>query len=133
MLSLARRATTGLPVTLIHASYSHVGEVLADLGIGPIDGLLLDLGLSSDQLHWAHRGFSFTREGPLDMRFDPNTDLTAERLVNSLRADDLADLFYRYGEERHSRRIARRILETRRLEPIKTTGRLAEIVRRSIP
>jgi 16S rRNA (cytosine1402-N4)-methyltransferase len=133
MLALAGRATAGLPVTLVRAPFSEMPEVLAELGFPGVDRILLDLGLSSDQLFWTHRGFSFARDGPLDMRFDPDADLTAADLVNTLDAEDLADLFYTFGEERHSRRVARRIVEARRAEPIRTTGRLAEIVRRSIP
>jgi 16S rRNA (cytosine1402-N4)-methyltransferase len=133
MLALAAQATQGLPVTLVRASYSDMADVLDDLGLGKVDGILLDLGLSSDQLGWAHRGFSFARDGPLDMRFDPDAETTAADLVNTLPADELADLFFEYGEERHSRRVARRLVEARRVEPITTTGRLAEIVRRSIP
>jgi 16S rRNA (cytosine1402-N4)-methyltransferase len=133
MIALATQATSGLPVTLVRSPYSALGEVLDELGLGPVDGILLDLGLSSDQLGWTQRGFSFAADGPLDMRFDPDDDVTAADLVNSLEADELADLFFEYGEERHSRRVARRIVEARRVEPILTTGRLAEIVRRSIP
>jgi 16S rRNA (cytosine1402-N4)-methyltransferase len=133
MLELAREATRGKAVTLVHAAYAEIGEVLANLDLGPVDGIVLDLGLSSDQLSWSHRGFSFAHDGPLDMRFDPEAETTAAGLVNGLRESDLADLFFQYGEERYSRRIARRIVEARRAEPITTTGRLAEIVRRSIP
>jgi 16S rRNA (cytosine1402-N4)-methyltransferase len=133
MLALARQAIAGQPVTLVRAAYSELGDVLAELGLGPVDGLLLDLGMSSDQLQWLHRGFSFSRDGPLDMRYDPDAGSTAADLVNTLDADELADLFFEYGEERYSRRIARRIVEARRIEPITTTARLAEIVRRSIP
>ena len=133
MLRLAEAATRGLPVTLVKAPYSDLGLVLDDLGIGEIDGLLLDLGLSSDQLHWASRGFSFATDGPLDMRFDPESDTTAADLVNNLPADQLADIIYQFGEERHSRRIARRIVEERRLGPITTTARLAAIVRKGVP
>jgi 16S rRNA (cytosine1402-N4)-methyltransferase len=133
MLKLAAKATEGLPVTLVNASYSELGTVLKSLGIDEVDGLVLDLGLSSDQLHWEHRGFSFARDGPLDMRYDPETPDSAADLIRSLSAEDLADLFYEYGEERHSRRVARRIVEAREVEPIITTGQLAAIVRRSIP
>ncbi len=133
MLALAERTTHGLPVTLIHAPYSDTRAVLDEAGIEAVDGILLDLGLSSDQLRWSERGFSFAAPGPLDMRFDPEGDVTAADLVNSLKADELADLFFQLGEERHSRRIARRIVEVRKVEPITTTDRLAEIVRRSIP
>lgn len=133
MLALAAQATRGLPVTLVHSAYSALGEALDGLGIEVVDGILLDLGLSSDQLGWARRGFSFANDGPLDMRFDPATEVTAAELVNTLDAEELARIFYEHGEERHSRRVARRIVEARRVEPITTTGRLAEIVRRSIP
>jgi 16S rRNA (cytosine1402-N4)-methyltransferase len=133
MLALARAATGDLPVTLVHASYDDLDEVLARLGLPRVDGILLDLGLSSDQLAWSHRGFSFAADGPLDMRFDPDSDTTAADLVNRLPANELADLFYELGEERHSRRIARRIEEARRIEPIRTTGQLARIVRSGVP
>lgn len=133
MLALADRAVQGLPVTLVHASYQDLGSVLDRLGIASVDGVLIDLGLSSDQLAWSDRGFSFTRDGPLDMRFDPDAETTAADLVNRMSAEDLANLIYELGEERHSRRIARNIVEARKAAPIRSTARLAEIVRRSIP
>jgi 16S rRNA (cytosine1402-N4)-methyltransferase len=141
MLALAKAATVGLPVTLVHAPYSSVREVLNELGISLVQGMLLDLGLSSDQLSWPHRGFSFAAEGPLDMRFDSDPDPdssaspkpTAADLLKSLSEQELAQGFFDYGEERFSRRIARRIVETRRLAPIETTRQLAELVRQSIP
>jgi 16S rRNA (cytosine1402-N4)-methyltransferase len=133
MLALASATTAGLPVKLVHAAYDEIGEVLEDLAIGPVDGVLMDLGLSSDQLAWTDRGFSFAADGPLDMRFDPDSPTTAADLVNRLPAEKLADLFYQFGEERFSRRIARRIEEVRRTGPIRTTGELAAIVRRCIP
>jgi 16S rRNA (cytosine1402-N4)-methyltransferase len=133
MLAMAEVAAEGLPVTLIKASYSDLGRVLDRLEIEEVDGILLDLGLSSDQLHWASRGFSFATDGPLDMRYDPDSHVTAADLVNTLSVEDLADLIFRHGEERHSRRIARRIVEERRVVPIETTARLAEIVRKSVP
>ncbi len=133
MLSLAAGATEGLPVTLIHHSYTDLGRVLDDLEIEAVDGIVLDLGLSSDQLAWTHRGFSFAEDGPLDMRFDPRTRESAADLVNDLDEKELADLIFEYGEERHSRRIAKRIVEARRVEPIVTTARLAEIVRKGVP
>jgi 16S rRNA (cytosine1402-N4)-methyltransferase len=144
MLALARKATEGLPVTLVHAPHSAMREVLRELGISSVQGVLLDLGLSSDQLAWAHRGFSFVSEGPLDMRFDPDASLetsstskstgpTAGELLSKLSADELAQMFFDYGEERFSRRIARQIVETRRQAPLETTRQLAELVRRSVP
>jgi 16S rRNA (cytosine1402-N4)-methyltransferase len=140
MLALADRATAGLPVTLVHAPYSQVRAVLDDLGIENVHGILLDLGLSSDQLAWRHRGFSFAAAGPLDMRFDagpePGRDPdrpTAADLVASLSEAELARAFFDFGEERFSRRIARRIVEARAQAPIETTGQLAELIRRSVP
>ena len=134
MLALAAEATRGLPVTLLASPYADAGEVLADLGVGFVDGLLLDLGLSSDQLAWGHRGFSFAQDGPLDMRFDPGSgDPSAADLVNTLGERELADVIYQYGEERHSRRVARRIVEARKGDPITTTARLADVVRRAVP
>jgi 16S rRNA (cytosine1402-N4)-methyltransferase len=133
MLALAEHATHGLPVRLVQAAYSDLTAVLDGLGIDAVDGILLDLGLSSDQLSWAHRGFSFSVDGPLDMRFDPESRPTAAEVVNSWNEEDLARLFFDYGEERHARRVARRIVAARKLEPIATTGRLAAIVRQSIP
>lgn len=133
MLELAADATNGLPVTLVESAYSDIGRILDDLEIDTVDGLLLDLGLSSDQLAWGRRGFSFTEDGPLDMRFGPKVRGTAADMVNELTAEELADIFFNFGEERHSRRVAKRIVEARRVEPITTTARLADIVRKSIP
>jgi 16S rRNA (cytosine1402-N4)-methyltransferase len=134
MLVLAESAVHGLPVRLVHAAYRQMRHVLDELGIKQVDGVLLDLGVSSDQLAWAERGFSFSADGPLDMRFDPGEPgPTAAELVNRLSSDELANLFFDFGEERFSRRVARRIVEARREEPIHTTGQLAELVRRSMP
>lgn len=133
MLELARDRTAGLPVELVLSDYSNLDRVLFDREIEGVDGILLDLGLSSDQLHWGHRGFSFAEDGPLDMRFGPDVGESAAEVINSLDAEELANIFFEFGEERHSRRVARRIVEARRVEPIATTGRLAEIVRRAIP
>ncbi len=133
MLELARGATEGKPVTLIRSSYADLDRVLNDLELDGVDGILLDLGLSSDQLAWGHRGFSFATDGPLDMRFDPKGHTSAADLVNDLDAEELARILFEYGEERHSRRIARRIVEARRVEPILTTARLAEVVRKGVP
>jgi len=94
-------------------------------GFEEVDGVLMDLGFSSRQLAAAERGFSFDRDGPLDMRLDPNQEQTAAELVNDLSETELADLLWRYGEERHSRRIARAIVAAR---PVTTTGQLAELV-----
>jgi 16S rRNA (cytosine1402-N4)-methyltransferase len=138
MLDLAEKAVNGagspLPVTLVHAAYREMRHVLDGLGIDRVQGVLLDLGLSSDQLAWEGRGFSFSTDGPLDMRFDPDEPgPSAADLVNQMREVDLAQLFFELGEERFSRRIARRIVEDRKGRPIKSTGELAELVRRSVP
>jgi 16S rRNA (cytosine1402-N4)-methyltransferase len=111
-----------------------MARALEQSGIDRVQGVLLDLGLSSDQLAWEGRGFSFAADGPLDMRFDPDAGgPTAADLVNRLPAEELADLIFQLGEERFSRRIARRIVEERQKGPIRTTGQLAELVRRSVP
>ena len=133
MLELAARGTAGKPVTLVQSSYSDLDRVLGDLELDGVDGIVLDLGLASDQLAWGHRGFSFATDGPLDMRFDPKSHTSAADLVNDLDAEELARIIFEYGEERHSRRIARKIVEARRVEPITTTARLAEVVRKGVP
>jgi 16S rRNA (cytosine1402-N4)-methyltransferase len=134
MLALAQHALAGMPVTLIKAPYSAIGSTLDDLGLPRADAILLDLGVSSDQLAWSHRGFSFSGDGPLDMRFDPDEPAKAADLVNDLPASELANIIFRYGEERFSRRIARRIVEEREARgPILSTARLAAIVRRAVP
>ena len=132
-LELARQrlAPFGPRVTLVRGRY----EELADLpGIGQgFDGILFDLGSSWLQLDSAERGFSFGREGPLDMRMDRSTGQTAADLVNRLSERDLADLIFRWGEERWSRRIARAIVEARRRAPIRTTTELASLAAGVIP
>jgi 16S rRNA (cytosine1402-N4)-methyltransferase len=133
MLGLARPRFAGLPVTLIHANFDHLADVLRNLGVEGVDGVLADLGFSSDQVERADRGFSFRDDGPLDMRLDPTAGETAADLVNTLSEAALADVFFEYGEERHSRRVARRIIERRQQKPFETTGELAELVRRSVP
>jgi 16S rRNA (cytosine1402-N4)-methyltransferase len=133
MLGLAAAATQGLPVVLVQAPYDQLWAELMVQGLSAVDGLVLDLGLSSDQLHWADRGFAFSWEGPLDMRFDPTDGPTAAELLAELPEVELARIFYEYGEERFSRRIARRIVERRRSDPVETTTQLAELVRRAIP
>jgi 16S rRNA (cytosine1402-N4)-methyltransferase len=112
-------------VSFVHASYAEMGEVAPERGFDEVDGVLLDLGLSSRQLGKAERGFSFQLEGPLDMRFDPTHDVTAADLVNNLPEADLAELLWRYGEERHSRRYAREIVRSR---PLATTSELAAVI-----
>jgi 16S rRNA (cytosine1402-N4)-methyltransferase len=123
----------GLPVKLAGVNFAELPGVLDDLGISAVDGMLLDLGLSSDQLADAERGFSFQLDGPLDLRFDPEEGESAADLLSHIGEERLADIIYQYGEERCSRRIAKRIVETRRATPIHTAGQLAELVRSCVP
>jgi 16S rRNA (cytosine1402-N4)-methyltransferase len=118
-------APFGERATLVRASYTQMGNVAAAHGFVPADGILLDLGLSSLQLDDAARGFAFQSDGPLDMRFDPQAELTAAQIVNTWPLDELADILYQYGEERYSRRIAQAIGAAR---PVHTTRQLAEII-----
>ncbi len=111
--------------TLRHGNFSRLMEIAAEAGFTQVDGILLDLGLSSDQLAAQGRGFSFQRDEPLDMRFSPDQPVTASDLVNSLSERELADLIRRYGEEPRARRIARAIVKAR---PVQTTGQLADII-----
>jgi len=132
-LDAAAVSLAGLPVRTVHGNFCDLPEVLAEMKIASVDGVLLDLGLSSDQLADSRRGFSFSSDGDLDLRFDPTRGEAAARLVNRLSASHLADLIYHYGEERFSRRIAAAIVERRRIQPIQRADELAELVRRCIP
>ncbi len=120
-------------VVLRHSNFSEARQVLAELGVAGLDGMLLDLGVSSYQLDAAERGFSFRSDAPLDMRMDQSEGETVADLVNSLEADDLSRIFREYGEERYARRIARRIVEVRQQAPLQTTRELAELVRGAVP
>ena len=118
---------------LIHGEFGQIDEILDDLHITEVDGFLLDLGISNHQLETASRGFSHQKAGPMDMRMDSSGGRTAAEIVNQYSEKDLAELIYRYGEERHSRRIAREIVRCREKESIETTERLADIIRRITP
>ncbi len=133
MLELARARLEGSKVSLLHANFDQLAGVLENLGLRSLDGLLVDLGFCSDQLEQAGRGFSFREDGPLDMRLDPTAGQPAAELVNQLGEAALADVFWEYGEERFSRRIARKIVEQRRTTPISTTHELANLVRSCVP
>jgi 16S rRNA (cytosine1402-N4)-methyltransferase len=133
MLELARPRLADLSATLVQAPFSQLRQVLDEQGIAAVDGVLADAGVCSDQLDDPQRGLSFTQPGPLDMRLDPSSGEPASVLLRQLGERDLADLFWRYGEERFSRRIARRIAEARRHAPLETTDELAELVRRCVP
>lgn len=122
-----------LPVDAVHGNYADLPEILADRGVAAVDGILLDLGLSSDQLADNQRGFSFHSTGPLDLRFDTSRGEPAWRLLERLSESHLADVIFRHGEERYSRRIARRIVAQRREAPVKTASELANVVRAAVP
>lgn len=127
-LARERLAPFGERAVLIRASYITLSEQLAALERPVVDGILLDLGVSSMQLDSGERGFSFQADGPLDMRFDPSNPVPAEDLVNELPENDLADLIFRYGDEPRSRQVARAIVAAR---PLRTTRQLAEVVARA--
>ena len=129
----AQQRLAGLPVKVLQGNYCDIPEALKELHISAIDGVVLDLGMSSDQLADADRGFSFSSEGPLDLRFDPERGEPAWRLLNRLSATHLADLIYQFGEERYSRRIAKAIVDRRHSNPIRTSQELAELLRKCIP
>ena len=121
-------------VTILQTNYSNIPEILKNLNIEKITGgILFDLGASYYQLTSAERGFSFLKEAPLDMRFDPENPLTAYDVVNSYSEKKLVEIFQNYGEERFSKRIARKIVEERKKQPVKTTTQLADIVKTTVP
>ncbi|MGC9350234.1 MAG: 16S rRNA (cytosine(1402)-N(4))-methyltransferase RsmH [Anaerolineae bacterium] len=124
-----RLAAFGWRAKVVHASYVDLLDVARREGFLPLDGILFDLGFSTWQIEDPERGFAFNLEGPLDMRFDPTTGVTAAELVNQLPEDELVDLLYRFGEEPKSRQIARAIVLAR---PIHTTRELAEVVESAV-
>lgn len=126
-------APYGERVVLRHCNFSVAAETLAELGIGGLDGMLLDLGVSSYQLDAPERGFSFRVDAPLDMRMDPTTGVTAAEVLNSAEAAELTRIFREYGEERWAGRIARKIVRSRQQLPLATTRQLAELVRETVP
>src|SRR3954467_11467235 len=134
-LAIAREtlAAFGDRVELVHADYRDLGRVLDERGIPAVQGALADLGVSSMQLDADGRGFSFRRDEPLDMRMDQSRGPSAAELLREVGEQELADVIFQFGEERHSRRVARAIVAARRESPIETTDRLAGIVRRAVP
>ncbi|MEA3346335.1 MAG: 16S rRNA (cytosine(1402)-N(4))-methyltransferase RsmH [Chloroflexota bacterium] len=128
-VALARRRLAAFEdrVTLVQGNFSQLSLIASARGFAEVEGILFDLGLSSMQLDAPNRGFSFQRNGPLDMRFDPSNPTTAADLVNKLREKELADILHSYGEERKARRIARAIVSSR---PLHSTMELAELVER---
>lgn len=129
----ARLAPFGDRITVVRANYGEIRRVLDDLCIDRVDGILLDLGVSSYQLDTADRGFSYMADAPLDMRMDQEESRTAADLVNGCSEDELTRILRDYGEERYARNIARHIVAARAEKPVETTGELVRIVQASIP
>ena len=128
----ASRRLEGLPAVVVQANFTAMDRVLRELDVEAVDGILLDIGVSSHQLDAPERGFSYHHDAPLDRRMSQSGP-TAADLVNTLSEQELADVFFRYGEEKFSRPIARAIGREREKEPIVTTGRLAEIIKNAVP
>jgi len=128
-----RLAAYGDRVTLVHAVYDRLPEVLAEHGLTRVQGILFDLGVSSLQLDEASRGFAYAQDAPLDMRMDPTTGITAEHVVNTYSGKDIARVLREYGDERFASRIADAIVRERGRAPLTSTARLAELVRDAIP
>ena len=120
-------------VDIVKSNFSRLENVLAELGIDKVDGVLFDLGVSSHQLDTADRGFSYMQDAPLDMRMNQQAEFSAYDVVNGYDADELNRIFREYGEERWSKRIAEFIVAARREKPVETTGELVDIIKRAVP
>ena len=120
-------------VKYVHDNHDNIDEIIKDLNIKGVDGILLDLGVSSYQIDEKTRGFTYMDDGPLDMRMDKSQKLTAEYIVNNYKEQDLARIIFEYGEEKFSRKIAKNICEYRKNKKIETTGELVKIIEKSIP
>lgn len=131
-VAVATERLKGLPATVVRSNFKDMDKVLCDLGIDKVDGILMDLGVSSYQLDNGDRGFSYHKDAPLDMRMS-GEGITAAELVNTLSEDELSDVFFRYGEEKFSKRIAARIVRERTSHPINTTTELAELIAGAVP
>ena len=129
----ARLAPLGERAQIVRSNFSKLGEVLDECGIDRIDGLLLDLGVSSHQLDEAERGFAYQSDAPLDMRMDQRATKSAYDVVNTYSEEELKRILFTYGEEKFSARIAARIVSEREKAPIETTGRLSDIIKSAIP
>lgn len=129
---LARYKDEGRLV-LAHGNFADLHHLVSEAGFTDVQGVLLDLGFSSDQMNDAQRGFSFSADGPLDMRLDASLPLSAADLVNTMSEQELADIFWRYGEENRSRQIARRIVRTREQDAITRTAQLARLIASGVP
>lgn len=120
-------------VTLLHGNFTDLKRLLAEAEISRVDGILMDIGVSSPQIDTPERGFSYLREGPLDMRMDPTQELSAQDIIADWDEKQLEEIFWKYGEERWGRKIAQRIVRERNEHPIRTTLDLAELIERAIP
>lgn len=120
-------------VTFVHSNFRYLKDELYALNIEKVDGVLYDLGVSSPQLDTPERGFSYHHDAPLDMRMDQTAELTAFHVVNEWSYEDLVRIFFRYGEEKFSKQVARKIEEARKTAPIETTGQLVELIKEGIP
>lgn len=128
LLATQKLAETTVQKELIHSNFSAMYQKLQDVNATQVDGILLDIGVSSMQLDQADRGFSLMNDGPLDMRMDKNQSLTAEDIVSSFSREELADIFYTLGEERRSRQVAKAICEARKKNRIDTTQKLVQVL-----
>jgi len=128
----ASERLSGLPATVVHTNFVNMAAVVEQFALPHVDGILLDIGVSSHQLDDASRGFSFHEDAPLDMRMS-QSGTTAADLCNTLSEEQLADIFFRYGEEKFSRRIAQAIVRERASKPIATTLQLAELIKSAVP
>jgi 16S rRNA (cytosine1402-N4)-methyltransferase len=129
----AKTRLAGEPVTLVNDNHARLEVILDELGIDAVDGVLIDCGVSLEQLTTGRRGFSFRLDGPLDMRMDPTQETSAADLVNKLPEEDLSGILWRYGGERRARRIARAIVAARQQHPITTTAQLAATIAAAVP
>jgi 16S rRNA (cytosine1402-N4)-methyltransferase len=120
-------------VTLVKSNFRRIRDVVGDLGLDGVDGVLFDLGVSSPQLDEGERGFSYNADAPLDMRMDQDAPLSAYDVVNEWDEEELARIIWEYGEEKFSRRIARQIVQRRKHAPVRTTGELVELIKEAIP
>ena len=133
MAASKRLEDAACKVKIVHSNFRNLGTILEGLNLQEVDGIFFDLGVSSYQLDTPERGFSYMHDGPLDMRMDQEGKLTAADVVNTYKEEDLADLIYKYGEERWSRRIAQFIVEKRKEKPLRTTSDLVSVIKAAIP
>ncbi len=120
-------------ITFVHDNFGNIANILDNLGIEKIDGMLMDIGVSSHQLDEAERGFSYQHDAPLDMRMDSTKEFSAYNVVNEYSAEELNNVIFRYGEERWAKRVAEFIVEERKEKPLETTGDLVSVIKKAIP